>query len=838
MKPVSLPVDAVLPELCAELRAHGSVVLLAPPGAGKTTRVPGALVDLGLAPRQVLILEPRRLAARLAAERIAAERGGRLGEEVGYQIRFLNKTSKRTRIIFLTEGILTRRMLTDPFLDGVDAVVLDEFHERSVHADLAIAFLREAQETVRPDLKILVMSATLDPAPVARFLGDAPVIESQGRSFPVTAHWTRERDERRVTDRVVSGVRRALREQPGASVLAFLPGAREIQQAEAELKRYLPGDVDLCPLYGELDEKRQNRAVAPSERQRVVLATNIAESSLTIPGITVVVDGGEQKRMRHDPARGVDRLERVRISRRSLLQRAGRAGRTAPGHAYRTWTEREEQHVLEEDPAELLRVDLAPVLMSVLKWSPSDPRAFRWFEAPSETAILLGLAQLRELGLLSQEGWQLTEAGEKVAQLPLHPRLGRLLLSAHEAGCLEEGAQLAALASERDILTSSFRRALEDAVDHSDLGYRSHLLLHAAGGDSGLDRAAAAACMQTARRLKSLAGVWGRPGARAKQVERALRFAVFSAFRDRVGMRVDGGRIRMLGGQQLRLAKESVVKQAKFLVAIEITDTGHGAKNGALIRIASAVDEAWLPTTERKLARFDGVRQAAIGFREICFGDLVLRSSPDPKIPLDLLSACLKEAAEADLDHALPLTDALMNWLQRLRFLREAVPERGLPELGPEDRRRLLPDLCHGKRRFKELADLDLRVYFEAELGAEAGYLHKEAPEALRVPSGSLKKLRYPPEGPPVLAVRLQEVFGLMESPRVAEGRVPVKMELLAPNQRPVQVTQDLASFWKNTYQEVRKELRRRYPKHQWPEDPADGIPSARVRRKLPGAGR
>ena len=448
-----LPIDEVLPEVVRHLRQGPNLVLIAPPGAGKTTRLPQALIDEKVvgAGQRVLVLEPRRLAARLAATRIAAERKVKLGQEVGYQVRFDDRTSKATRIALVTEGILTRRLQSDPFLEGVGAVVLDEFHERSVHADLGLALLREVQQTVRDDLKVVVMSATLDPDPVQRFLGDCPVVESQGRAHPVSVAYLERPDDRPGPEKVASLVRKAIRAQPEGDVLAFLPGVAEIHRTQSALSGALSG-IDLCPLYGDLSPKQQDRAVAVGSRRKVVLATNIAESSLTIVGVSIVVDGGEQKIARHDPSLGLDRLERTRISRRSAEQRAGRAGRTGPGWAYRAWTEAAHKLLPPEDQPEILRIDLAPVLLDVLTWSASDPQSFGWYEAPADGQIRRALSLLRQLGALPADGFQLTKRGRQLAQLPVHPRLAALLLAGAARDRLEDAALLAALVSEKDVL--------------------------------------------------------------------------------------------------------------------------------------------------------------------------------------------------------------------------------------------------------------------------------------------------------------------------------------------------------------------------------------------------
>ncbi len=821
-----LPIDEVTDAAAESLRRHPRLVLIAPPGAGKTTRIPPLLLDQGLARGQVLVLEPRRIAARLSATRVANERGCALGAEVGYRVRFEDRTGPSTRIVFLTEGILSRRMISDPLLEGVGAVVLDEFHERSVHADLALAFLRELSAT-RPELRLVVMSATLDPGPVARFLGGCPVLTSEGRQHPLEVRYLERPDERPADVQVVAGVKEALRGGGDGDVLAFLPGVREIGRAARALRGDLTG-VDVLELHGELEAKAQDRAVAPrasGDRRRVVLSTNVAESSLTIPGVDTVVDAGLVKRSRHDPAIGVDHLELGRISRFSAEQRAGRAARLGPGRVYRRWTEMEHQRLAEAEPPELLRVDLAPVVLAVVAWSGTNPQRFEWLDAPPAGAVDRAVHLLRRLGALPSEGFRLTGLGERLAALPVHPRLGRLLLDAGAAGHGRRGALVAALASERDLLRD--RAVLRDRVGRSDLLERLERLERVAAGESaealGLDRRGARAALAAAARLERFAG---RPTGPARDPEETLLRAVLAAFPDRVALRRGSG-LQLAEGGRAVLAPESVVKEGPLLVAVQLD--GQGAGKTAVVRLASHIERSWLTgVNERIEARFDKERERVDLVRVTLYEALELEQRPDPNAPLDRSDA-LAAAAAADLDRALPLTDALESLLRRIHFVRRYAPELDLPEVGPDVRRELLPMITPGKRSFAELRAADLGPLLLDRLPVRLDHL---APTHVPVPSGRRAPLRYETEGPPVLSIRLQEVFGLLETPRVLNGRVPVKMELLAPNHRPVQVTQDLASFWSRTYDEVRKELRRRYPKHDWPEDPADGIPSARARRR------
>lgn len=841
-----LPIDAVLPEVIRHLRAGPNLVLLAPPGAGKTTRLPGALVDEGVVPagERVLVLEPRRLAARLAATRIAAERGGRLGQEVGYQVRFEDKTSRATRIALITEGILTRRLQSDPFLEGVGAVVLDEFHERSVHADLGLAFLREIQQTVRPELKIVVMSATLDPAPVQRFLGGCPVVESQGRAYPVQQRFLERPDDRWPVEKAISGVRRAVREQSEGDVLVFLPGAAEIRRTQDGLRDFIGDSVDLCPLYGDMDARAQDRAVAPGARRKVILSTNIAESSLTIEGVKTVVDLGLHKVNRFEASHGLNRLEMAKISMRSAAQRTGRAGRLGPGVAYRLWTEKEDRALPREDVPEIARVDLAPVLLDVLRWSASDPVDFGWFQAPPVATVRRAISLLRELGAVAPDGFSITEVGDKLAKFPLHPRLAVLLLRAHADGEVRRGALLAALASERDVLPR--RRpgqAPNDEVGASDLTLRAMRVsaFEAEGSDRraaqswGVDQGAAKNVLRVARTLEQMAQRALGSCKRRRDADEETQAGrwILAAYPDRVAKRRHPGKdaVALVGGGGARLSPDSVVKAAPYMVAVEVDAGRRSQAEGGWVRQASAVEQDWLHTEKHHGAQWNAQTYRAEAVVQLRYLDLVLREKPDPKPDAQALAAVLAREAENDIERALPLTEDVERLLHRCRFLYTHMPQLELPEVGPEIRVQLLPELCMGKRSFADLNKISLAAYLQDRLpNALRTALAKHAPASVGIPSGRQAKLRYEADGPPVLSVRLQEVFGLYDSPKVAGGRVPVKMELLAPNRRPVQVTQDLASFWKNTYAEVRKELRRRYPKHQWPEDPQDGIATSRVR--------
>ncbi len=843
----ALPVDEVLPDLAQKLNEKPNLVLIAPPGAGKTTRVPGALLDEGLVSpcEQVWVLEPRRLATRMAAERLAAERQCPLGQEVGYQIRLESKQSKATRLVFMTEGVLTRRIQEDPSLEGVGAVILDEFHERSLHADMAIALLKEVQDSLRPELKIVVMSATLDPTPVANFLGECSVLRSEGRMYPVEINYLPQAEDKRVSEQAVSGVKKAIRDrngQPGGDILVFLPGSGEIRQAAEKLEEDLGESLEVCPLYGELDRKLQDKAVGPRShpgKPKIILSTNIAESSLTIQGVDTVVDTGVAKVNRYDAGLGADRLELLRISKYSAQQRTGRAGRLGPGRCYRTWDEKAHQRLPEQLPAEITRVDLSAPILEILRWSSQDPNLFSWFEAPPAASIKRSVQLLEGLGVIGSNSFRLNELGEQLAQLPLHPRQGKLMSQAAELGLLEEASYLAALAGERDIVSQ--REFLKDSVANSDLIDRMERLTAFSRGESPrslrIDGHRAKQVLRTARQLRRISEKLFKVSKGAKRGEEKLLKLILHAYPDRVAKRLEGdaGRYALVGGTTARLGHYSLVKDSEYVVAVQV-DAGQRGKGG-FVRLASAVELDWLQgiglgVQDIETARFDLKRELVEPVRRKVYLDLVLSEKVDSSLQVDS-SAVLAEAARAQIDRALPVTDEFYAFLNRLEFVRRNNPELELEPFDVSIRERMLEQLCMGKRSFKALRETNLVSFItQTHPAGLSSVLRQYAPETIQVPSGSNIRLKYPAEGPPVLAVRLQEVFGLYDTPKVAGGRVPVRMELLAPNMRPVQVTQDLRSFWDSTYTDVRKELRRRYPKHQWPEDPKDGIASRRVRPK------
>ena len=811
-----LPIHGVIPEFLEALRSFGAVVLTAPPGAGKTTGIPPAILESGICPSgAIVMLQPRRMAARAAAARMAAERSERVGGTVGYQIRFDKQVSKDTRILVVTEGILTRRFLSDPLLEGVACVILDEFHERSVHVDLALAFCRELME-VREDLRLVVMSATLDADPISAYLDGCPVISGGERPFDVEIEHLKLSGQDRIEKRTASAVRRMLKQETGGDILVFMPGAPEIRRTQEAL----PGGADVLPLYGALPAKEQDQALVSGEKRRVILATNIAETSLTVPGVTAVIDSGLCKQMQYDPHSGLDRLQLTRISKHSAAQRAGRAGRTAPGRVLRLWTEHEHRALPETDQPEILRVDLAAHLLSVLAFHPGDPREFPFFEPPKSSVLEASLELLSMLGALEPDRFRLTDKGRRLAGIPAHPRIGSLLLRAAEQGLLKEGALLCALLSERDILKET-----PETTD-SDLLYRMELFQRS--GESGLNaRAVKAASEQFFKIARSQQKKKSRAGG-----ERLLSL-LLPAYPDRVCRRREknSDEAVMVGGRGVRLAKESGVKDAELFIAVEADAGQRGLHSKALVRKASAVTVKMLGEEFPDLvgleegAVFDDQKKAVVGVRKKTYRDLVLQERTGVRVDPQVVSAVLAKEAAGRFDEIFKPDKPAMQLRARLLFLSRVLPGESWPDVSDEGLKAWLPELCAGKSRFSEIKRVDWAKEIKNRLAhKQRKLLDKEAPEKIRVPSGSQIRLDYlpavGPEGFPVLAVKLQECFGLKDTPRIARGRVPVLMHLLAPNRRPVQVTADLRNFWNQTYREVRKELRARYPKHPWPEDP------------------
>ena len=830
-----LPIDAALPALRAALRSRPAAVLQAPPGAGKSTVVPLALLDEPWLRGRIVMLEPRRLAARAVARRMAATLREPVGQTVGYRMRLDTRVSEATRIEVVTEGVLARMLESDPALEGVSLVIFDEFHERSLDADLGLALVLDARDALALDLKLLVMSATLETEPVLRLLGDAALVTAEGRVFPVETRYVgkgppalpgaAEPPERLVA----ATVRRALGETDG-DVLVFLPGAREIRRVQSLLEAApLDGDVRVLPLYGDLDAAAQDAAIAPSPpgARKVVLATNIAETSLTIEGVRAVVDSGLERRSVFDPPSGMSRLETRRISRAAAEQRRGRAGRTASGVCYRCWSEGAERGLAASTPPEIASADLAPLALSLALWGARDAAALRWLDPPPKAMLASARDLLRRLGAIDPSG-AITAHGREMAALPVHPRLAHMLLRGRELGCAALAADLAALLSERDILRGT---------DARDADVRTRLtLLRSASPGNALRRARRLAA-DLRRRLGS--------GERAVSGDASAGLLLAFAYPDRVGRRRPGGdgRYALANGRGAVFAAPDALAREELIVAVEVDDRERDAR----ILLAAPLDRAELERHfAAELERSDTVdwdprEQAVIARRVVRLGDLVVDEAPLQPVPEDAAAAAMLAGVRALGVAALPWTDEARSFRARVEFLRSldlpavaSWPAMDDASLAATVERWLAPWLA-GMTRREHLARIPLADALRSMLSWEDRRLLDElAPSRLEVPSGSQIRIDYEDENAPVVAVRLQEVFGLTETPRIAGGRMPVTLKLLSPAQRPVQVTRDLASFWRSGYAEVRKDLRGRYPKHYWPENPleAEAIRGVRPRKQ------
>ncbi|MCK9531979.1 MAG: ATP-dependent helicase HrpB [Gammaproteobacteria bacterium] len=825
----ALPIDAVLADITGTLARNANLVLQAPPGAGKTTRVPLALLDAPwLQGRRIVMLEPRRLATRAAAERLAAELGEKVGGTVGYRIRFENRVSAATRIEVVTEGILTRRLQRDPELSGVGLVIFDEFHERHLHSDLALALCVDAQRGLREDLKLLVMSATLDGGPVARLL-DAPVITSEGRSHPVDVRYLARDPEGPLPEIMRAAVTRALAETRG-DILAFLPGAGEIQRTR-DLLTDLPHEVQVHTLYGDMPMDAQQRAIAPDRqgRRKVVLATNIAETSLTIEGVAVVIDSGFARVPRFDPNTALTRLDRVRIARASADQRAGRAGRLGPGVCYRLWGENTQRGLVPFAAAEIAEADLAPLALELALWG-ADADGLVWLDPPPHAALAQARDLLKELDILDGHG-RITAAGREIAEWPVHPRLGHLLREGRRLGLAALACDVAALLSERDV----FRGPARDA----DLSLRLDALrAFRRGGRDGARRLDADpnACASVNRAAEQYRRLLDAKD--ADDDDATLGVLLAFAYPDRIAqLRSDGERLLLANGRGARLPQGSHLAKTPWLVAAVLDGRGDDSR----VRLAAEITLAQLRShfqhriESREVVRFDERRDGVTATREERLGALVLESKPLATPPPGAITAALLDAVRSRGLSVLPWSDTARELVARVESLRHWLPEEGWPDLSEAALLGTLEDwlapYLDGLTRLEHLVRLNLYDILLARLDwAMQKRLEEGAPTHIAVPSGSRKRLTYKVGESPVLAVKLQEMFGQADTPRVAFGKVPVTLHLLSPAQRPIQVTQDLKGFWERTYAEVKKELKGRYPKHPWPDDPWSAVPTARAK--------
>lgn len=821
----SLPVDEALPRLKAALDAGHAAVLVAPPGAGKTTRVPLALLDAAwLGGGKIVMQEPRRLAARAAARRMAASLGEAVGETVGYRVRLDTKVGPRTRIEVVTDGLFLRMLQDDPSLDGIGCVIFDELHERGLETDLSFALVREAQSALREDLRVIAMSATLDPGPVADRLGGAAVVESAGRMFPVETRYLDRDTGGRLDDTVAAAVRRALADE-GGSALVFLPGVGEIRRVEERL-RDAGRDVDVAPLYGDLSPAEQDRAIAPSPagRRKVVLATSIAETSLTIEGVRLVIDSGQMRVPKFSPRSGMTRLETVRVSQASADQRRGRAGRLESGVCYRLWPEEAQRGLLPFTPPEILDADLAPLALELAAWGTSDAASLPWLTPPPAASLATARALLADLGAIDDSG-AITPHGRAMVRLGQHPRLAHLVLKGRALGQGRVAALLAAILSERDFLR------LPPGQRDADLRHRVDIAL------SGKRDGALRMILEQARRLTQNR-VSERPDISMTGALVAL------AYPDRIGRRRPGaaGRYLLSGGRGAALPEGDPMANEEFLVVADLDGSAQDSRIFLAAPITLAeIEELYADRIiDEQVVQWSARDGAVLARRRRRLGALALEDKPLAKPDPEKLRAAMVEGVRQLGISALPWTDELARWRERIAFLRQHAGE-AWPDLSDTALLAALPEwlapFLDGVSRKDHLTRLDLSAALKALVPWEKQReLDRLAPTHVEVPSGSRVPIDYANAAEPTLSVRLQEMFGLTDTPRVAGGKVPLTIHLLSPARRPVQVTRDLASFWSNGYKAVKAELKGRYPRHYWPDDPLVAEPTARVRpRPNPG---
>jgi ATP-dependent helicase HrpB len=854
-----LPIDSVLDELARTLRDHNAAVLVAPPGAGKTTRVPLALLDEVWAKnKKIIVLEPRRIAARASAERMARTLGERVGETVGYRVRFGSKVSRATRIEVVTEGIFSRQILDDPELGGVAAVLFDEFHERSLDADLGLALARDAQTGLREDLRILVMSATLDGARVARLLGDAPVVASEGRAFPVeTRYLGRKADaplERQMADAIAS----ALRTDPG-SVLAFLPGAAEIRRTQNFLsERVNDAAIEIVPLFGALDASVQDRAIAPAPKgcRKVVLATSIAETSLTIEGVRIVVDSGMARVPRYEPDIGLTRLETVRASRAAVDQRRGRAGRTEPGVCYRLWDEPQTASLAAYTQPEILSADLSSLVLDLAQWGVSDASGLAFLDPPPAPAWKEAKSLLRELGALDADG-RITAEGQSLRALALPPRLARMIVDSARLGAGAEAAEIAAVLTERglggdsvdlDVRLDQFRRdRSQRAASARSLAQRWASQVNAPDGHrsspsplagEGRGEGATRAVFPAATPFPNPSPQGGGEPKDFRLPDGELSTGVMLAFAfpDRVARNRGNGSFVLANGRGAAVDQTSALARTPYIAVAELTGT---AAQGRILLAAPVT----LEEIESRFAdhienaeeiSFDRGALALRARRKRTLHAITLAEAPVTLVPSAETARVFADGLVAAGLDKLPWSKHLRQWRDRVMFLRKAEgsawPDLSDDALAAQRERWLVPAL-YDKISLKELSAGELSDALMTLLPWELrARLEREAPTHFEAPTGTMLAIDYEAEQGPTIAVRLQELFGLNTHPSIAKGAVPLVLELLSPAQRPVQVTRDLPGFWRGSYVAVRSDLRGRYPRHPWPEDPANATPTRRVK--------
>jgi ATP-dependent RNA helicase HrpB len=843
MTPRDLPIYELEDEIVRSLGREPRVILQAPTGSGKSTQVPQILLDRGLlGDGEVVILQPRRLAARLLASRVASERGSRLGEEVGYQIRFERVVSAQTRIRFVTEGILLRQLLQDPKLRGVGAILFDEFHERHLYGDITLARALALQATVRPDLLLAVMSATLESDKLEKYLAPCPVLSSSGRMHPVTIEYLPKpvrADDYPIWDLAADELAR-LAAQTEGDALIFMPGKYEITRTISALRASRVSDrFVILPLYSELPPAEQDAALARHEKRKVIVATNVAETSLTIDGVRVVLDSGLARIARFDPRRGINTLFIEKISRASAEQRSGRAGRTAPGHCLRLWTEREHVERTPQELPEVKRLDLAEVVLTLKASGIEDIAGFRWLEPPDPKALENAEQLLTDLGALA--GGVITSLGQRMLAFPVHPRYARMLLAAEAENCVRAVALIAALTQGRSLLRrvegKQMRADREDFLgndEESDLFILLRAFRFAEKNNFdprrcaqlGVHGGAAREAAQLWEQFLAIARAEGLDVAEKETKPGAIARCVLTGFPDQVAVRLDEGTLRcaLVHNRRGVLARESVVHRARLLTASEIREIeSSDGERQVLLTLATAIKQEWLgeffpeAVREKVEVLFDSTRRRVMGRSVLLFHDLVLEEKKTERVPPHEAASLLAREVIAGNCPLKKWDHATEQWIARLNFAAAHFPELELPPIGEAERALLIEQICLGAKSYKEIKDRPVGPALKSWLSAaQQQALEQFAPERIKLPNERNAKITYAAGTPPTIAARIQDLYGVEGGLAIGPGRVSLRIEVLAPNHRPIQITDDLSTFWRESYPNIKQELQRKYPKHQW----------------------
>ncbi len=851
-----LPIYEIEDDLITSLQVNRRLVLQAPTGSGKSTQIPQMLLKHGLlGTGQAVILQPRRLAARLLASRVAQELGVEIGKEVGYQVRFENATSAQTRIKFETEGILLRQLIQDPSLNGIQAILFDEFHERHVYGDITLARALDIQEERRPDLIIIVMSATLDAGSLQKYMQPCVTLTSTGRTFPVTVEYLPNRltaNSPPVWELAADAFSRFARKESPGDVLVFMPGGYEIARTIDSIRRTKESrGYILLPLHGELAARDQDAAVARYDSPKIIVATNVAETSITIEGIRLVIDSGLARIPRHDPHRGINTLLIERISRASADQRTGRAGRTEAGHCIRLWSAAEHAERAAQELPEIKRLDLAEIVLTLKAAGIRDLRKFRWLESPGETPLLRAEELLLDLGALKQTDTirEITPRGHRMLAFPIHPRYSRMLIAAQESDCVYEAFLVVALTQGRDLVIRNVDRSVESSRESlfEDLNHHAssdfQILIRAWNfavanefrldtlrqfGIHGVTARQVGPLLEQFLRIARSEGLTIRvpDGSIESDASEPLRKCILIGFSDRVAHRIDEGTFRceLVHGRRATLARESVVKDSSLLVAAEIREIGgRQGEVQTILSLATSIPVEWLyelfpqEMVSDVHVEFDSASRSVKASSMVRFRDLAVSQRKLDSPPAgDAARLLAEEITSGRLE--LPRWDhSVVQWILRLNQLSQWCPDLQLPPIQAEDKRHIIEQLCFGASSYREIRDRDVQMAVRSWLSAEQrALLDKHAPERVSLSNGRTPKVTYVEGGSPFISLRIQELFGVTRIPAIALGRMPLSVHILAPSMRPVQVTQDLANFWTEHYPKIKSELQRKYPKHEW----------------------